>query len=357
MKMGVHHDIIDTVPITIVCQLAGEMGNNLGRIGRCLSLKWWLESGAFYNSTDKRYDVRVALRHDTNDKKWVRGANDLQRCFPNTNLFDFTNRYLFDFSEANNPEFEKIWKMQHKMLGGDERVGGTPPFNGINTVDINTVVDKPFPELQSFLSEVSKRHSLVYNTASRRNISLPFLYSTKMQIIDALADRFYQESRQFFHFNESCCTVKADPEETVFHYRNFKKEMPIYWNDYGFHEADPQQAANEVLGHLKEGDKVAIVTRFGGKTTQPYVNAFEARGLKVRVVDGNDGPADFCFLMSAKKEIAGMTLSTFFEWAAYLGNATRVISYQMASSSKKIVLQHNCTSKGLKGKFDFMTLQ
>lgn len=341
-----HHDIIDTVPITIVCQLSGEMGNNLGKLGRCLSLKWWLESGAFYNSTDKLgYSVRVAIRHQ-NHNKWVRGAKDLQRCFPNTNQFDF--------SEANNPEFENIWKMQHKLLGGDERVGGTPPFNEINTVEINTV-DKPFPGLQSFLSEVSKRHGSVYNTASRSNVTLPFLYSHAFQRIDALADRFYHESKQFFHFDESCCTVKADPDETVFHYRNFKKEMPRRWNSYGFHEADPQQAANEVLEHLKEGDKVAIVTRFGGETTQPYVDAFEAKGLKVRVVDGNDGPADFCFLMSTQKEIAGLAISTYFEWAGYLGNATRVISYQMASS-KKFNPQHNCTSKGLKGKFDFMTL-
>ncbi len=344
-----HHDIIDTVPITIVCQLSGEMGNNLGKLGRCLSLKWWLESEAFYNSTDKLgYSVRVALRHQDHNK-WVRGAKDLQRCFPNTNQFDF--------SEANNPEFANIWKMQHTLLGGGERVGGTPPFNMINTVEINAT-NKPFPELQYFLSEVSKQHSLVYNTASRRNVSLPFLYSNGFQRIDALADRFYQKSREFFHFNESaCCTVKADPDETAFHYRNFKKEMPRRWNSYGFHEADPQQAANEVLGHLKEGDKVAIVTRFGGETTQPYVDAFEARGLKVRVVDGNDGPADFCFLMSAQKEIAGLALSTYFEWAGYLGNATRVISYQMASSSHRhFSPQHNCTSKGLEGKFDFMTL-
>mmetsp|Transcript_2701 Transcript_2701/g.3847 ORF Transcript_2701/g.3847 Transcript_2701/m.3847 type:complete len:392 (+) Transcript_2701:160-1335(+) len=336
-----HHDIIETVPVTIVCQLSGEMGNNLAKLGRCLSLKWWLESGAFYNSTDKLgYAARVALRHQDHNK-WVRGAKDLQRCFPNTNQFDF--------SEANNPEFESIWKMQHKLLGGNERVSGTPPFNEINTVDA------PFP-LQSFVSEVSKRHSLVYNTASKRNVSLPFLFSDYFQSIDALADRFYQESRQFFHFNESCCTVKADPDENVFHYRNFKKEMPKRWNGFGFHEADPQQAANEVFGHLKEGDKVAIVTRFGGESAQPYVDAFEARGLKVRVVDGNDGPADFCFLMSAQKEIAGMAISTYFAWAGYLGNATRVISYQMASSKLKILSHHNCTSKGLRGKFDFVTL-
>jgi len=343
-----HHDIIETVPITIVCQLSGEMGNNIGKFLRCLSLKWWLESGAFYNSTNKLgFSARVALRHqDAN--KWVRGAKDLQRCFPNTNKYDF--------SEANNPEFANIWKTQHQLLGGDERVGVDPPFNEINKFydEENIAIG-----LQSFVSEVSKHHALMYNSASKRNVSLPFLFSGQFQRIDYLADHFYQESKQFFRFDESCCKVKADPDENVFHYRNFKKEMPKRWNSYGFHEADPQQAANSIFGHLKEGDKVAIVTRFGGETAQPYVDAFEAKGLKVRVVDGQDGPADFCFLMSAQKEIAGLSISTYLTWAGYLGNATRVISYTMASSMSvhKVVELHNCTSPGLKGKFDFRIIK
>ena len=337
-----HHEIIETVPVTIVCQLSGEMGNNLGKLGRCLSLKWWLESGAFYNSTNKLgYSARVALRHQQHNK-WVRGAQDLQRCFPNTNQFDF--------SEANNNEFADIWKMQHQLLGGDERVEANSPFHEINSIDEKEIVSG----LQSFVSEASKHHAMVYNAASKRNVSLPFLFSAQFQNLQ-LEDRFNEEIRQFFRFNEySCCKVMADPDENVFHYRNFKKEMPKRWNGYGFHEADPQQAA-DLFGHLKEGDKIAIVTRFGGETAQPYVDAFEARGLKVRVVDGQDGPADFCFLMSAQKEIAGLWQSTYLTWAGYLGNATRVIAYAMATSSHKIET-YNCTGPGLKGKFDFRTI-
>lgn len=340
-----HYDIVETVPVTIVCQLSGEMGNNLGKLGHCLSLKWWLESGAFYNSTHKLgYSARIVLRHQEN-RKWVRGAKDLQRCFPNTNQFDF--------SEANNPEFSDIWKMQHQSFGGDENVGATSPFNEINTYDKQQIG----AGLQAFTSSASEQHMMLYNAASKQNVSLPFLFANYMQLVDPLADQFYKENRQFFHFSESCCKVKADPDEHVFHYRNFKGEMPKKWNSYGFHEADPMQAANDLFGHLHEGDKIAIVTRFGGTSAQSYVDAFEARGLKVRVVDGQDGPADFCFLMSAKKEVVGMFLSTYLMWAGYLGNATRVIAYSMASSKHALGKPtHNATSPGLKGKFDFRVI-
>jgi len=339
-----HHEIVETVPVTIVCQLSGEMGNNLGKLGHCLSLKWWLESGAFYNSTHKfGYSARVALRHQEHNK-WVKGKRDLERCFPNTNKFDF--------SEANNKQFADIWKMQHQLFGGDGRVGASSPFNEINMYDKQQIAGG----LKSFASAAYERHALFYNAASKRNISLPFLFANHIQKVNPLADQFYEENRQFFLFSESCCKLKADSDESVFHYRNFKQEMPNRWNSYGFHEAVPQQAANDLLGHLKEGDKIAIVTRFSGESAQSYVDAFEARGLKVRVVDGQDGPADFCFLMSARKEVVGLTKSSYLMWAGYLGNATRVIAYSMASSNKGLPWS-NFTSSGLKGKFDFRVIQ
>jgi hypothetical protein len=309
------YEIVETVPVTIVCQLSGEMGNNLGKLGRCLSLKWWLESGAFYNATHKLgYSARVALRHQENNK-WHRGYRDLQRCFPKTNQFDF--------SEANNKEFGDIWKMQHQLFGGNERVGASSPFNEINMYDKQQIA----VGLKSFASAAYERHALFYNAASKSNISLPYLFANYIQKVDPLADQFYDENRQFFHFSESsCCKLKADSDESVFHYRNFKQEMPNRWNSLGYHEADPQQTVNDLLGHLKEGDTIAIVTRFSGESAQSYVDAFEARGLKVRVVDGQDGPADFCFLMSARKEVVGLTKSSYLMWAGYLGNATRVIA-------------------------------
>lgn len=341
-----HLDILETIPVTIVCQLSGEMGNNLAKLGHCLSLKWWLESGAFYNSTHKiGYSARVALRHQEHSK-WVRGAKDLQRCFPNTNRFDF--------SEANNEDFTDIWKIQHQMFGGDERVGAQSPFSEINTNDKQKIATG----LRAFTTAIYEKHAISYNPTSKSNVSMPFLFANNFQLVDSLADQFYEESRHFFRFNETCCKEKADPDENVFHYRNFKSEMPKVWESYGFHEVSPLQAANDVFGHLRDGDKIAIVTRFSRESALPYVEAFEQRGFKVRVIEGQDGPADFCFLMSAKKEIAGMMISTYLMWAGYLGNASRVIAYSLASSNHiHSVPTHNATSPGLKGKFDFRVIQ
>ena len=334
------HDIREIVPITIVCQLSGEMGNNLAKLGRCLSLKLWLESGEFYNSTHKLgFSARIALRHQE-ARKWVKGRSDLMRCFPNTNQFDF--------SEGNNDDFKEIWKLQAGFYGGDDRVEMETPFHDINFEDINVIGDG----LRSFVSKVAERHSMVYNSASRKNISMPFLFASQFQMIDALADKFYAENKEFFRFDESnCCKIKAEPDEHVFHYRNFKLEMPKRWNSLGFHEAEPQQAV-ELFGHLKEGEKIVIVTRFGGETAQPYVDAFEARGLTVRVVDGQDGPADFCLLMSGQRDLVGLAKSSYLTWAGYLGNATRVIAYSTSSTSFSR-LNHTCTSPGLKDKFVF----
>ena len=337
-----HYHILDTIPVTIVCQLSGEMGNNLSKLGHCLTLKWWLESGAFYNSTSKvGYDVRIALRHQDH-RKWVRGQQDLQRCFPNTNQFDF--------SEANNNQFDEIMKIQHKlMLGMDQKSGDAPPFSEINSDDKAEIE----AGLQSFVSKSAERHPPVHNTASNRSISMPFLFANRF-LIDALGDQFYDEMRHFFHFNEKfCCNITADPDESVFHYRNFKQEMPKVWNKLGFHEADPKQASNFLFGHLKEGDKIAIVTRFGGHSTQPYVDEFMSKGFKVRVVDGQNGPADFCFLMSAQKEIVGLSKSSYFMWASYLGNSSRVLAYRMASSGQTKNRVRKYTSR----KFDFRVIQ
>ena len=339
-----HHDeILETVDVTIACQLSGEMGNNLGKLGHCLSLKYWLESGEFYNSTHKfGYNARVALRHQDHNK-WVRGRNDLLQCFPNTRQYDF--------SELNNDDYNEIYKMQQDFI---KRVGDQINADNGNLTQIRD-------GLELFVSQVAERHIQVYNNASKRNISLPFLYGDRIQQMDPLNDMFYSQLKSFYRFNyTSCCKIKADPDESVFHFRNFKQEMPRKWNEYGFHEASAEQAATILFGHLKEGDKVAIVTRFSGETAQEYVDAFTSRGLKVRVVDGQQGTEDFCLLMSAQKEIVGLDKSTYLLWAGYLGNATRVVAYTMASSRQgshhRERVRYNFTSPGLKGRFEFPIL-
>jgi hypothetical protein len=102
-----------------------------------------------------------------------------------------------------------------------------------------------------------------------------------------------------------------------------------YGASRGFQELGPKQTARDLLGHLAEGDKVAIVSRFSREDAREYVDAMEERGLRVRFIQNQTGVQDFCFLMNAQKEMIGIGLSTFFQWAAYLSNASNIVAYSL----------------------------
>lgn len=106
--------------------------------------------------------------------------------------------------------------------------------------------------------------------------------------------------------------------------------MPGVGERKGFEELSPNKTANELMRHLNPGDKVAIISRFATRV-KPYVGALEKRGIVVRVVAGQSGVEDFCFLKSAQKELIGTLKSTYALWAAYLGNTKRAILYQVVS--------------------------
>lgn len=103
--------------------------------------------------------------------------------------------------------------------------------------------------------------------------------------------------------------------------------MPRAGVRLGFAEMEPDEAARRLLGHLEPGDRVAVVSRFDAVSEAPLVHALSRRGLRVRLVQDQTGVQDFCFLMHARRELIGPGKSTFFFWAAVLGNATRVRSY------------------------------
>jgi hypothetical protein len=119
------------------------------------------------------------------------------------------------------------------------------------------------------------------------------------------------------------------------HLRNFFVEMPRGGPEKGFHEATPYQVAHVLLKHLGKGDKVAILSRFGQEKAQRYVDAMETRGLQVRFVSGQSGVQDFCFLLHAQKEMVGVALSTYFLWASYLSNCTKVVAYSIDSDRRR----------------------
>ena len=101
----------------------------------------------------------------------------------------------------------------------------------------------------------------------------------------------------------------------------------------GFTELGPKQTADELFGGLSRGDKVAMLSRFKNGEVQEYVQALEDRGIQVRLISGQTPVQDFCFLKNTKKEVVGSEISTFFQWAAYLGDA-KVRSYFVQSNEK-----------------------
>ena len=112
------------------------------------------------------------------------------------------------------------------------------------------------------------------------------------------------------------------------HYRNFVKEMPRVGKSLGFEEMGPNQTARDLFGHLKAGDKVAILSRFAlSPHEEPFLHALERQGLQVRFIQGQTGMQDFCFLLNTQKELIGTGKSTYFFWASILGNAKKIRSY------------------------------
>ena len=136
--------------------------------------------------------------------------------------------------------------------------------------------------------------------------------------------------------------------------------MPDRGVSYGFEELGPQQMAEELFTNHQPGDKVAIISRFSdGLDT--YVQALEdVRKLKVRIIKGQVGIQDFCFLMRAKSEIIGVGPSTYATWAGILGDAQRVRLYSVDSTARrsrgsktKFFHYYNYTNEELKSRFSF----
>jgi len=147
-----------------------------------------------------------------------------------------------------------------------------------------------------------------------------------------IVNEFYDAIRENFVFDdEKCCgeTLDNPPgvDESVLHYRNFATEMDESTRNYmGFRNLDVSRLLSEVLGHLKEGDKIAIAGRNlesdsqkNGTEAQGLISALKAKNLTVRFAPGPDAMADFCFLKQTRKELIGTSKSTYLQLAAYMG--------------------------------------
>ena len=116
--------------------------------------------------------------------------------------------------------------------------------------------------------------------------------------------------------------------------------MPKRGVALGFEELSPRKISEELLRDLTAGDKVAITSRFVNKAVEDIVDSLSARGIKVRVVNGQSPEEDFCFLLKAEKELVGFAKSSYVRWAGILGNAALVRMYSVDSPATRRISQN-----------------
>jgi hypothetical protein len=211
-------------PATIVCQLSGEMGNNLGKYAHCHVVAQLLL---------RRYHMRttIVLRHQDHGK-WVKGARDLQRCVPFFRSMDFAG--------ANSREFDSTREMQVAMLG---RNASEVLLSRLETSTDRLAPGELDEALRMFadLVEASRRGDPPFrksgtaaeiqrSNGTSETIRVPFLHVAWMSSIDAYVDEFVGDFRELFAFDTAslssngtvaggdiaCCGVLPYEDETVF---------------------------------------------------------------------------------------------------------------------------------------------
>ena len=198
--------------------------------------------------------------------------------------------------------------------------------------------------------------------------------------------KLYQELRQWFQIkldSPHCCQERAEHDEIVFHFRNFVTEihMDKFRTLHDFIELSPNDTAEYLFGlhHYpllldNDGDgsddfsdrgrrknnnhnntsvdsvsnhnnintttnnnnkhfprKIALISRFS-ETATPHVVALQNHGWQVRLIQKQSGIQDFCFALSARRELVGVRKSTYAQWAGLLGNSSQVRWYQVSQT-------------------------
>jgi hypothetical protein len=107
--------------------------------------------------------------------------------------------------------------------------------------------------------------------------------------------------------------------------------MPRRGKRLGFQEMSPFKVAHELFREKISGEKIAIVTRIDDAVVSEIVQLLRERGLQVRVIAGQSGLEDWCFMRRAQKELVGCAVSSFVRWAAFLGEANSTRLYFLDS--------------------------
>ena len=323
--------------LTLLVMLSGEFGNNMIKI----ICAWGTAREAqerFGLTTRLVFHQQVGRRGKPRGKA-VRATHDLQNCIK-LPTYIRTGDFALGKRLVDEGYFQEI----------PETIFGSGEYK-FDLEILNEYLSN-HPELM--LDEMSN------STIAENGSKVPrLMVRIRSMEIYRVVDTLYDELRATFAFDdEACCgkTLEHPPaeDESVLHLRNFAMEMrESLRKQKGFQQLDKERIATEVLGHLQDGDKIALAGRAlekdaANNSTEAYgiVKSIQAKNLTVRFSPGESGMEDFCFLKNAKKELIGSSKSTFAQMAAYLAGPSlkmarlyQFVTDELANSPELTTLQ------------------
>eukprot|EP00980_Cylindrotheca_fusiformis_P008451 scaffold1786_cov138-Cylindrotheca_fusiformis.AAC.9 len=305
--------------VSVVVQLSGGMGNNVLRMANGICIKHAIE-----NELGLRADIILRAQEQS---KWKFAMLAMKAVFPKTRRLNFREGNSKEFGLARKQQAE--WLSQLKSAKKVDLTNITIP----KVLEKTCKFERCHRDLIQLLNQTwyLDRPSIPLDS----NFSIPHIYADTMA--DAYCwDVMYDELKAFFKVDtERICKKIPEPDETVFHYRNFATEIPKVAITGGFEEMGPNMTANSLFKNYTSGEKVAIVSRFR-QNAGPYLRALkDIKGIKAHYVNRQTAEQDFCYLLKAKKELVGGKRSTFALVAGYLGDAKRARLYSWNTRARR----------------------
>ena len=201
-------------PITILVELTGELGNHLNHIahGRAIQTMLWQDHGV---------PSHLVLRRNSNGEKYLRTQRQLKRCFPNLRPLEFHGPKSYMTSQ------KELDRLQSTLLGPDLSkslfLDGGSTF-AATQASVQELVNLLQNREGDFLVDAAICDSSPVNATLSCNryflsrdhgVSLPFL-RTRSMVNREFLDKFYDDFRDFFKFDdEACCATAELPEPDV----------------------------------------------------------------------------------------------------------------------------------------------
>ena len=390
--------------LTLLVLLRGELCNHLSVLAQAKRIQRYVERAL------PGLSLHLVGQHQ-NHSRWTRAATDIYECFPGLEDLELSGGIYDPTHFGPVQQAQQTWlTTAHKAAAAAASSRSPPPHPPTTTnhsddvlcplQNVKTVSQIKF--LQNLLKQQyqakqeqqqqqnGRRSSMSFpvplpSSFSNNPYSIPFLTVTEMLspqlILEKDDNLLYHELRHWFRMRPSCCPLRADPNETIFHFRNFVTEVakPLPRHEHLLGELSPHDAAHYLLGRppppsssnnpqatnrsrhnssimnqqsanttTNSQNRLAILSRFP-KTALPHAHTLQAHGWNVRLIANQSGVQDFCFALSTQATFVGFSKSTYAWWAGLLSNATLVRWYKTvpAGDDKATTTSNNDDTKNM----------